>query len=230
MTRKTKKEDDVPGMADGANYGLVRFYPQAVMDDVKWTKFVKFAERLVRSCVEQKDYVQYLRDELRLDRDIFMGGVSVKDASIEIHHAPLTLFDIVFAVARNVARTGNLPFSTFSVANEVVRLHYAGKVGVVPLCKTVHELVHAGKVSVPISAIHGDVRWFVKEYSLDIDKEALKKLESVCTRDAAAQRRSNSSMLSADVRVWSRGQLERFSQELRQLVAAAETPEEDDIN
>ena len=55
------------------------------------------------------------------------------------------------------------------VAEEVMRLHYEGCVGLIPLSITVHELVHDGKLIVPLNCVYGKFVEFTKRYYEYID-------------------------------------------------------------
>ena len=50
-----------------------------------------------------------------------------------------------------------------------MRLHYRGLVGLIPLSVTAHELVHDGKLIVPLNCVYGKFVQFVKEYYDYID-------------------------------------------------------------
>jgi hypothetical protein len=62
------------------------------------------------------------------------------------------------------------------VAQEIMRLHYVGLVGLIPLSVTAHELVHAGKLIVPLNCVYGRFVQFVKEYFEYIDPSHLAML------------------------------------------------------
>jgi len=55
------------------------------------------------------------------------------------------------------------------VADEVLKLHFDGFVGIVPLSSTVHELVHSGKIKIPSVSMYGDWRIYFEEYSSWMD-------------------------------------------------------------
>ena len=57
----------------------------------------------------------------------------------------------------------------FLVAEEVMRIHYEGLVGLIPLSITVHELVHDGKVPIPLNCVYGRFVEFTKRYYDYID-------------------------------------------------------------
>ena len=52
----------------------------------------------------------------------------------------------------------------FRISKEVMELHYDGKVGLIPLTLTVHELVHNGKIFIPLNLIYQNYSDFVNEY------------------------------------------------------------------
>ena len=63
-------------------------------------KFIKTVEKLVRASLEYRNYIDFLKENVGLDSCIFFqkitaGSNSKKRIKIEIHHEPLTLFDIV---------------------------------------------------------------------------------------------------------------------------------------
>ena len=132
------------------------------------TKFIKRLERLCRGSMEYRQYVKYLRENMDMNRcEVLQGLVSSKEKqySIEIHHEPLTLFSIVDIVLAKYEDLGRC-IDPFAIANDVMCLHYEGKVGLIPLSKTMHELVHAGQVFIPLTHIYqyeGLVQ-FVDEY------------------------------------------------------------------
>ena len=43
-------------------------------------------------------------------------------------------------------------------------LHYAGMIGLIPLALTVHQLVHAGKLIVPLNCVYGKFIKFTQDY------------------------------------------------------------------
>ena len=50
-----------------------------------------------------------------------------------------------------------------------MRLHYQGLVGLIPLSVTPHELVHVGKLAIPLNCVYGRFVEFVKTYFDYID-------------------------------------------------------------
>ena len=66
-----------------------------------------------------------------------------------------------------------------SVAYEVMYVHYSLMVGLIPLCETVHELVHNQYIFVPTNKVYGYYKQFVKTYYDYIDPELLDRLDEL---------------------------------------------------
>lgn len=143
-------------------------------------KFIKTVESMARSSREYKDYVTYLKKYLDMTCCSFFEGVTSKNArgvKIEIHHEPYTLWDLVKIVMDKWTDLGK-PLNHLLIAEEVMKLHYRGLVGLIPLSLTVHQLVHDGKIFIPLQAVFGDVQKFMKEYDSHIDEDYLSTLKA----------------------------------------------------
>jgi len=158
-------------------------YYSNITTDKERAKFVKRIERLVRSSLEYRDYIQFLKEHIGLDSCVFFQNVTNGEKgkrgriSIELHHEPLTLFDIVNIVLRKYQEEG-LPINDLIIADEVMALHYENKVGLVPLSKTAHEIIHnSTKLFVPINMCYGNYSEFLTEYEPYIEDEVFEKIE-----------------------------------------------------
>jgi hypothetical protein len=125
--------------------------------------FVKNVERLVRSSIEYKRYIGFIRENLGFNRCLVLNKVDSESATIEMHHHPFTLFDIVMAVVEKYRSNGDV-FDTYIIAHEVMSLHYSNVIGVVPLSKTAHELAHSGSVTIPKEYVVGNYQLFYESY------------------------------------------------------------------
>ena len=149
-------------------------------------KFVDRCEKVIRASKEYRDYIAFLKENVGLDSCIFFQKVTQnKNAkqrgkiSLELHHEPFTLYDIVKVVVTKYKEEG-LPMNDLLIADEVLDLHYSNKVGLVPLSKTAHEMVHnSTKLFVPLNMVYGNYSSFLEEYELYLDKnpELYQKLE-----------------------------------------------------
>jgi hypothetical protein len=110
----------------------------------------------------------------------FLDNVTSRDntkVKIEIHHSPLTLYDICMAVFKK-RQHNNEDISINGVAEEVMWLHYAGWVGLIPLSKTVHEMIHNQYLFIPTDTVRGNYRAFVNAYYDYIDPEVLDYIDN----------------------------------------------------
>jgi len=131
-------------------------------------KFVKTCEMTIRKSMEYKDYIKFLHNHLDMNHCEVLKNISngnEKHYTIEIHHEPFHLFDIVDTVIYKRQALGE-PINPFLIADEVMELHYDEKVGLIPLSKTVHELVHNDKIFIPLQFIYQKYDKFYEEYEM----------------------------------------------------------------
>jgi hypothetical protein len=154
-------------------------------------KLIGYIERMVRGSYEYKQYINYLRTELDINSCSLLKGINAKDlgVSLEMHHYPLTLFEIVQVILTKdiMSKPLNGSVSMFDVMQEVMREHYAGDIGLVPLTTTMHEMAHAGSVKIPYSKVYGNIDGFVLKYSQwmpDDIKEKVTNAKAIFDEDA----------------------------------------------
>lgn len=165
------KMDDIPEY-DIEDYDL--------MDPKDRNKYIKDLERIVRNSFEYREFIKYLRENMDMDKCAIMENVSNKETykvGIEIHHGPFTLYDICVAVLNRRLELG-LSTSIEMVAKEVAGLHYYLMVGLIPLSKTVHELVHNKYIFIPYSNYLGNYEGFIDNYGEYIAPELMETYES----------------------------------------------------
>jgi len=165
-----REDDGNISIQSPQSYYKLPYYATAFYDEGEFTKFVKNIEKDIRKSDEYSAYLWSLRN-LGMESCSFLGNVNDENATIEFHHYPFTLYDIVSTVVDkklfNQEHT-----STFLVAAEVLKLHFENKVGLIPLAKTVHELVHAGEIFINLNQVFGNYQQFVNEYGKFIPVEA----------------------------------------------------------
>ncbi|QXN70164.1 hypothetical protein INTERNEXUS_123 [Bacillus phage vB_BspM_Internexus] len=131
-------------------------------------KFIKRIEKIIRRSFEYKTYIGFLKNELDLTKCTFLPMVDTKEikkVGLEFHHYPFTLFDIVSIVLdEHILVNGEKRINPFDIAEEVMELHYQNYIGLVPLTKTVHELVHSGKIYVNLNYVFGNYTKFINKY------------------------------------------------------------------
>ena len=141
-------------------------------------KLVKEIESYCRISLEYTDLITYLRKYVNMNECTFLNSFKSdkKKGMIEIHHAPFTLFSIVDIVMRKHEDIYN-QIDEFKIAEEVMRLHYNGLIGLVPLSITCHQLVHDNQLTIPLWCVYGRFVEFTKKYYEWIPDEVLNALE-----------------------------------------------------
>lgn len=152
-------------------------------DDSDKQKFIDDTEKDIRKSFEYQEMVQYLREYMDMNKCSFFEGITNMESTkikIHIHHSPITLFEIVSIIFLKREYYGESLDLEF-VAKEATYVHYNLLVGLIPLCETVHELVHNEYLFVPNDAVMGYYNQFVQMYYPWIPttlKEKLKKLDA----------------------------------------------------
>lgn len=138
-------------------------------------KKIKKIERMVRSSYEYREYIRFLKLNLNVDHCSFYKGYGMKyGLTIELHHSPFTLYNITEAVVNKSLHFDNR-YGSFLTAEIVNSLHYAMKVGLVPLNPTAHKLVHSGKLEVHPSLVLNYWKQFYEEYKAFLSEDAICK-------------------------------------------------------
>lgn len=142
------------------------------LDDKERDKFIKYVEKIVRKSPEYKTYIGFLKNELNLTKCTFMPQIDIneiKNVGLEFHHYPFTLYDLVSIIVDNKIINNEIKLDPFLISEEIMKLHYENVVGLVPLSKTVHELVHAGKLFIPLNYVFGNYEKFLNKYNWNIN-------------------------------------------------------------
>lgn len=129
-------------------------------------QFIFHCEKLIRGSIEYRDYVKYLKENIDMTQCSFFSNLDttkMKKIRLELHHALFSLFDITCIVVNKHLSEGK-DLDYFDVAEEVMKIHYQGRVALVPLSVTVHKLVHEGKIFIPVQSVYGKYLDFIDEY------------------------------------------------------------------
>lgn len=111
--------------------------------------FVRNVEKLVRGCWEYKEWISSLR--LQGAYRCIFDEATLESATIEVHHTPYTLYDLVLVVINTYPTILN----SLIIAYKTIEMHTLNLVGWVPLCKTCHERVHNEDLKVPVREMRG---------------------------------------------------------------------------
>lgn len=137
-----------------------------IYSDKDFKKYIQDVEKEVRSSIEYKRAIRYLKNYMGMNESAFMEDISSENdnkISIELHHSPFTLFDIALIVFNKRLYYGE-SLELQATSKEVAKLHYYLVVGLVALTKTEHELVHSSFLFVPANKVLGNYGKFITYY------------------------------------------------------------------
>lgn len=149
---------------NGNTYFAVSLMKERFVEEKEMINFIKSVERIIRSSPEYRSLTNYIKSELNLNYCAFLNNLELGDVSIELHHTPYNLHQIVEIVIRKYEMEGK-PFNSYIIASEVMCLHFMNHVGLVPLSKSIHELVHSDqRFYIHRDLVLGDVDAFYRNY------------------------------------------------------------------
>lgn len=175
-------------LVNSTNRNLVgRFYFQSIeAKDVK--RFIKNVERLVRTSPSYSSYIYYLSTQ-GLVNDVVYSKITDEKATLEFHHYPFTLYDIVEIIVNYHIKHQD-DFTSLSIAEEVIKEHFANTIGLARLSKTSHQLTHAGKLFIPLDSVFGNVNEFVQKYYDGLFPEQIETFNELIRIDAEQAKRA----------------------------------------
>lgn len=147
----------------------------SISDPKEMDKFVKSTEKIIRGSLEYREFVSYVRDTLAYNYCALTLESLEETDDIEIHHHPVTLYDIVKSTVSKLTleQTG---FNTFKVASEVIELHFQLRIGFIPLLGSLHKKFHNGYLDIPIELVVGNWKhWLDGSGGYKLDDEAFQK-------------------------------------------------------
>lgn len=132
-------------------------------DESDKKRFIKNVERIIRSTIEYTSLIQYIRENLELNYCSILNTLDTKDVSIELHHTPFTLYELVEIVI-NKYESQNYMFNSLLIATEILDLHYNNLIGLTPLSKSIHQLVHSKQIIIHKDQVIGRIHLFYDKY------------------------------------------------------------------
>lgn len=143
-------------------------------DDKELKKFIRSCEGIIRKSPEYKIWREYLLNVLGKSKCEISGEMNI-ETTVEIHHHPMSLYDIVSGCVLKKLEQ-NKEFTSFEISQEVIELHYKNKIGYIPLITSLHEKLHNGFLKLPIELISGNFKDWMKDYSAYIDEEDMERI------------------------------------------------------
>ena len=166
---------------------VASYYIEDLKNEKYISTLIKYIEKQVRTSKMYTTYIGKVRSEVGLDRDVFLSNIDQDMASLELHHYPFTLFDLVrILIIKHLKE--ETPFSTFIIASEIMELHRLNLVGLVSLSITNHQLAHAGKLKIPFNKVFGQFQEFINSYIGYFPKDVKEKIINLIKEEDECER------------------------------------------
>lgn len=157
MTTTFGNKEDRDVKLESATYGTEYFclmdLDEIEEDERSLTKFIRNVEKYVRSSNEYKRWLTFVKGTLGSDLMCYHTGNLPTMCSLEIHHHPYTLYNLVEIAMYNMR---DEVYTVFDLSKNVMKLHFMNLVGFVPLCISSHENYHSQILDIPIEVCEGD--------------------------------------------------------------------------
>lgn len=159
------------------NYHVESMYKSFFINDKEFNTFIKNVEKIVRTSDLYSYYISVLKLN-GLDSDAIMGNMCDEDVEIEMHHYPLTLYEIVEIIILNEVKNKN-NISTFLISKLVMDEHFHNNIGIVMLSKNNHILAHEKKIRIGKKLIYGNYSLFIDKYKEVIHESIINKINKI---------------------------------------------------
>ena len=178
------KKDNKKPIVDSPNsfYQLQMYKDEAYfLPNENMVKFTKGVEKLVRKHDRYKKYISYIKNIVKLKHCQVLKNITDEDASIEMHHGIIDLFDICDIVTQYHLLHG-WKVSTPRIARAVLEEHYQNRIPVIMVSTTVHQEIHNGSLFIPYKSFFGDFKAFIKKYDKAISEDIREKINRYIDR------------------------------------------------
>jgi hypothetical protein len=135
-------------------------------------QFIKDTERIIRNSNEYKKWLKFIHGVLGINFKCYKSGDLAGMCTIEIHHHPLTLFNLTV-----IAIDSTAIFNSFTIADLVIGWHFENKVGFVPLNKTNHDKFHNRVLTIPVEVIEGNYTELLTNPDYKVDEHIISTWE-----------------------------------------------------
>jgi hypothetical protein len=145
-------------------------------NETNYKKFIRNCESLVRKCNEYKLWRNYIIDVLQINT-CMITHESIDQVTVDVHHHIPSLYTLISAlINKKIENTED--FCSFDIAHEAIELHFKNKIGYATLISSIHEKFHNGYLTIPISFIKGDYKYFLDNYSKFLDDPDIETIQS----------------------------------------------------
>lgn len=150
-------------------------------DKKELAKFVKRLKSMIRKSYEYRRLMEFLKRHAGLNMCGIHTNIKRDEGfSINIHHSPFTMEDIIYTVI-NKRYNSNESLKMCLIAEEIMMLHYLCLIGLYPLCETCHEYAHNddNDLFIPFDVMYGDVEKFFDIYKEMMTEELQNKFKNL---------------------------------------------------
>ena len=197
------KKDNKNPVVDSPN----NFYQLQMYKDEKFffsndsmVRFTKGIEKLVRNNDRYKKYIYYIKTQVKMNQCQVLKNVTDEDATLEMHHGIINLFDICDIITQYFLLHG-WKVSTYRIANAVLDEHEMNRIPVIMVSVTVHQEIHNGSIFVPYKSFFGDFKSFVKKYDKAISDDIREKINKYIDRSLIEDPDESMSILTLNPRL-----------------------------
>ena len=126
---------------------------------------INYIERIIRSSEYYKVWREWNKEheDSTIDAIEKIQTQDFKKLSLELHHYPYTLFDIVQYVGRKLIDDKE-ETDPFEIAKIVIEEHLLGNIGYLPLLITDHQKYHSQLLELEEKHIKGNYKEFERKY------------------------------------------------------------------
>ena len=145
-------------------------------NEAAYKKFVKNCEMLIRRCNEYSLWRNYIIDVLQIN-ECMITHESIDQVTIEVHHHIPSLYTLSASLV-NKKLEGDEPFCSFDIAQEAIELHFKNRIGYVTLLASMHEKFHNGYLTIPISFVKGNYKYYIDNFSRYLDEPDIDTIQA----------------------------------------------------
>ena len=162
--------------SDDSPYELTFYQSTRIVAEDGKSKFIKGAVRCVRQSREYKRYLAHLKEDHGMTQCAFQPSIVLdEDVEMEMHHCPLTLYDVCQIILDHILEKGGR-CTTLSLADATIHEHFEERIGMVPLTKTAHALVHADHLKIHPRQVYGKWLDLLHTWPLGVSDKVMEKV------------------------------------------------------
>lgn len=151
------------------------------LNDIDYIKFIKNVEMQVRTSLEYKSYIKYLKEDLGLNHCMVYSNITDNIAPIEMHHHIFTLYDCV-EIVLGWCFKNKIQFSSSKIFGIIMEEHRLNNILIIMLSQSVHLDQHnknkeKTKRLLDYRMGHGNIVEFLKKYYTGLSFNHLNKIK-----------------------------------------------------